>query len=56
VLRVLTSVSWWPVTPTLEEGYQHWASPGPFLDPFHPAGYDLIVAVVSWGPFRARSP
>ncbi len=46
VLRVLTIVSWWPVTPTLEDGYQHWASAGPFLDPLHPAGYDLIVAVI----------
>lgn len=46
-LRVLAIVSWWPVTPTLEDGYQRFAALNPFLDPQHPAGYDLIVA--GWG-------
>lgn len=44
-LRLLAIVSWWPVTPTLEDGYQRFAS-NPFIDPQHPAGYDLIVAAL----------
>lgn len=44
-LRVLAIVSWWPVAPTLEDGYQRFAA-NPFLDPQHPAGYDLIVAAL----------
>jgi hypothetical protein len=44
-LRLLAIVSWWPVTPTLEDGYQRFAA-NPFLDPQHPAGYDLIVAAL----------
>jgi hypothetical protein len=42
-LRLLVIVSWWPVAPTLEDGYQRFAS-NPFLDSQHPAGYALIVA------------
>ncbi len=42
-LRVLAAVSAWPVTDTLEDGYQRFAS-NPFVDPQHPAGYGLIVA------------
>ncbi len=45
VLRLLAIVSWWPVTPTLDDGYQRFAS-NPFLDPQHPAGYGLIVAAL----------
>lgn len=33
----------WPVIPTLEDGYQRFAS-NPFLDVQHSAGYDLILA------------
>lgn len=44
-LRLLAIISWWPVTPTLEDGYQSFAS-NPFLDPLHPAGYGLIVAAL----------
>jgi Dolichyl-phosphate-mannose-protein mannosyltransferase len=44
-LRVLAILSWWPVSPTLEDGYQRFAS-NPFLDPRHPAGYGLIVAAL----------
>jgi hypothetical protein len=44
-LRLLAIISWWPVTPTLEDGYQRFAA-NPFLDPQHPAGYDLIVAAL----------
>jgi hypothetical protein len=44
-LRVVAILSWWPVTPTLEDGYQRFAS-NPFLDAQHPAGYGLIVSVL----------
>ncbi len=44
-LRVLVAVSWWPTTPTLDDGYQLYAH-NPFLDPQHPAGYGLIVAAI----------
>ncbi len=44
-LRLLAIISWWPVAPTLEDGYQRFAS-NPFADPQHPAGYDLIVAAL----------
>jgi hypothetical protein len=43
-LRILAIVSWWPVTPTLEDGYQRFAAINVFIDPQHPVGYDLIVA------------
>lgn len=44
-LRLLVIISWWPVTPTLEDGYQRFAA-NPFVDPQHPAGYDLIVSAL----------
>jgi 4-amino-4-deoxy-L-arabinose transferase-like glycosyltransferase len=44
-LRILASISWWPTTPTLEDGYQRYAT-NPFLDPQHPAGYGLILAAL----------
>jgi hypothetical protein len=45
LLRALALVGWWPVTPTLEDGYQRFAA-NPFLDLQHAAGYDLIVAAL----------
>lgn len=44
-LRLLVIVSWWPVVPTLEDGYQRFAA-NPFVDPQHPAGYGLIVSAL----------
>jgi hypothetical protein len=44
-LRVLAEISWWPVSPTLEDGYQRFTA-NPFSDLQHSAGYDLIVAVL----------
>ncbi len=44
-LRIVVIVSWWPVSPTLEDGYQRFAA-NPFLDPQHPAGYAMIVAAL----------
>ena len=44
-LRVLVAFSWWPTTPTLDDGYQLYAH-NPFLDPQHPAGYGLIVGAI----------
>lgn len=44
-LRVVAALSWWPVTPTLEDGYQRFTA-NPFLDYQHSAGYDLIVAAL----------
>jgi Dolichyl-phosphate-mannose-protein mannosyltransferase len=44
-LRVVALISWWPVTPTLEDGYQRFAA-NPFLDLQHSAGYGLIIAAL----------
>jgi hypothetical protein len=44
VLRLVAVVSWWPTTPTLDDGYQLYAETNPFTDPQHPAGYGLIIA------------
>jgi hypothetical protein len=41
----VAAISWWPVSPTLEDGYQRFAA-NPFLDLQHSAGYDLIVAAL----------
>jgi hypothetical protein len=43
--RLLAIISLWPVTTTLEDGYQTFAS-NPFMDPLHPAGYGLILAAI----------
>lgn len=45
-LRLLTIISWWPVTPTLDDAYQLYAKSNPFMDPQHPAGYGLIIAAL----------
>ena len=45
VLRLIAIVSWWPVTTTLEDGYQQVIS-SPFNNPLHPAGYTLVLAGV----------
>ena len=54
-LRLLAIISWWPVTPTLEDGYQRFAAINPFIDPQHPVGYDLIVAGLARSRARSRS-
>jgi hypothetical protein len=41
-LRVLATASWWPVTTTLDDGYELFASK-PFENDLHPAGYSLII-------------
>jgi Dolichyl-phosphate-mannose-protein mannosyltransferase len=45
-LRLVAIVSWWPTTPTLNDGYQLYAESNPFDDPLHPAGYSLILAAI----------
>lgn len=45
-LRVVTVVSWWPVTITTDDAYEVYAGSNPFRDPLHPAGYELIVAAL----------
>lgn len=45
VLRAVAITSWWPVAPTLEDGYQRFAA-NPFVDAQHPAGYGLIVSAL----------
>jgi Dolichyl-phosphate-mannose-protein mannosyltransferase len=42
---VLATVSWWPVTTTLDDGYELFTS-NPFDNPLHPGGYSLIVAAI----------
>ncbi len=44
VLRLVAVASWWPTTPTLDDGYQLYAESNPFTDPQHPGGYGLILA------------
>jgi 4-amino-4-deoxy-L-arabinose transferase-like glycosyltransferase len=44
-LRAVAVISWWPVTPILEDGYQRFTA-NPFLDFQHSAGYGLIVAAL----------
>ena len=44
-LRVLAAVSWWPVTTTLDDGYELFAS-SPFDNQLHPGGYSLILAAI----------
>ena len=44
-LRALASISWWPVSPTLQDGYQLYTS-NPFLDPLHPPGYGFILGLL----------
>lgn len=44
VLRLVAVASWWPTTPTLDDGYQLYAESNPFTDPQHPGGYPLILA------------
>jgi len=46
VLRVLAMISLWPVTITLEDGYQNYAKSNLFMDPLHPAGYSMLLAVL----------
>ena len=43
LLRLVAIASLWPVTNTIDDGYQLFAS-NPFEDAQHPAGYGLIVA------------
>jgi 4-amino-4-deoxy-L-arabinose transferase-like glycosyltransferase len=44
-LRLVAILSWWPTTPTLDDGYQLYAS-NPFEDPQHPAGYGLLLGAL----------
>jgi hypothetical protein len=44
-LRVIAIFSWWPVTTTLGDSYEHYTS-NPFDNPLHPAGYSAIMAGV----------
>lgn len=44
-LRVVAELSWWPVTTTLGDGYETYAS-NPFQDQLHPAGYSAIIALI----------
>ncbi|MGH2966051.1 MAG: phospholipid carrier-dependent glycosyltransferase [Solirubrobacterales bacterium] len=44
-LRVLATVSWWPVTTTLDDGYELFAS-SPFDNQLHPGGYSLILGAI----------
>src|SRR4029077_18775553 len=44
-LRIIATVSWWPVTTTLGDGYELHTS-NPFDSKLHPAGYSSIMAVI----------
>ena len=45
ILRLVAAVSWWPVSTTLGDSYELYASK-PFENPLHPAGYPLIMAAI----------
>src|SRR5919109_409090 len=45
LLRLIAIVSWWPLTSTMGDGYERYAS-SPFSNPLHPAGYSTILAAV----------
>ena len=42
-LRLVAVISWWPVSTTLSDSYELYAT-RPFDNPLHPAGYPLIMA------------
>jgi hypothetical protein len=45
-LRLIAIASWWPVTTTLDDGYETFAATNPFANTVHPAGYSLILAAI----------
>lgn len=55
-LRLLTIISWWPTTVTLDDGYQVFAGSNPFADPQHPAGYALILAALGAATRNVAAP
>jgi Dolichyl-phosphate-mannose-protein mannosyltransferase len=44
-LRLIAIVSWWPTTTTLDDGYELYVS-NPFTNPYHPAGYSLLLGAL----------
>jgi Dolichyl-phosphate-mannose-protein mannosyltransferase len=46
-LRVVAAFGWWPIAPTLADSwpYASYAGRDPFIDPQHPAGYSLFLAL-----------
>ena len=46
-VRVVAAFGWWPIAPTLADSwpYASYAGRDPFIDPQHPAGYSLFLAL-----------
>jgi Dolichyl-phosphate-mannose-protein mannosyltransferase len=51
-LRLIASLSWWPVATTISDGYERFAGSNPFENAVHPAGYSLILGALGTVTFH----
>ena len=54
-MRLTAIFSWWPVTTTLDDGYELFASK-PFENDLHPGGYSLIIGAVGLVTHEVAAP